>query len=145
MSVPGSVERRYVASAAQSAQATDVVGNACSGGFPSLVNQSRACRWFGRKATTSCPSFASAFGSDPQTSPSPPVLAMGETSAVAKRILMSGFASLTGFQPPQPSVLGPLELSAEELFRKENLLDRVEFREFSLQPPLANSKEEFCE
>src|SRR5712692_7797109 len=36
------------------------------------------------KSVTSCPSFANAFGSEPQTSPSPPVLAIGETSAVAK-------------------------------------------------------------
>src|SRR5258707_7291862 len=40
------------------------------------------------KTTTSCPSAASAFGSEPQTSPSPPVLATGETSAVAKRIFI---------------------------------------------------------
>src|SRR6266852_2286192 len=40
------------------------------------------------KTTTSCPSAASDFGSEPHTSPSPPVLAMGETSAVAKRIFI---------------------------------------------------------
>src|SRR5207237_5375381 len=40
------------------------------------------------KTTTSWPSFASAFGSEPQTSPRPPVFAIGETSAVAKRMRM---------------------------------------------------------
>src|SRR6202035_4338889 len=40
--------------------------------------------------TTSCPSFASALGSEPQTSPRPPVLAMGETSALTKRMRTVG-------------------------------------------------------
>src|SRR5207302_2268758 len=40
------------------------------------------------KIVTSYPSLASAFGSDPHTSPNPPVFAMGETSALAKRIFM---------------------------------------------------------
>src|SRR5215213_1180731 len=40
------------------------------------------------KMTTSCPSAVSAFGSDPQTSPSPPVLAIGETSEVANTTRM---------------------------------------------------------
>src|SRR5687768_112378 len=40
------------------------------------------------KTVTSWPSRASSFGSDPQTSPSPPVFAIGETSAVANTILI---------------------------------------------------------
>src|SRR2546428_9966065 len=85
MSVPGSSERKYDASAAQFAQRICVVGIASSIGAPVRSNQSRACRCNGMKIATSWPSFASTFGNEPQTSPNPPVLAMGETSAVANR------------------------------------------------------------
>ena len=88
MSVPGSSERKYDASAAQFAQRICVVGIASSIGAPVRSNQSRACRCSGMKIATSWPSFAITFGNEPQTSPSPPVLAMGETSAVANTIFI---------------------------------------------------------
>src|SRR5438876_11179193 len=88
MSVPGSSERKYDASAAQFAQRICVVGIASSIGAPVRSNQSRACRCNGMKIATSWPSFASTFGNEPQTSPNPPVLAIGETSAVANTIFM---------------------------------------------------------
>src|SRR5438067_1511063 len=55
------------------------------------------------KMATSCPSFASAFGSDPHTSPNPPVFAMGETSAVVKRIFIERTLSRHCHpEPPEP-------------------------------------------
>src|SRR4051795_1984428 len=57
------------------------------------------------KIVTSCPSFASAFGSDPHTSPNPPVFAIGETSAVAKRIFISANSILRRCHPEPPKAL----------------------------------------
>jgi hypothetical protein len=45
-------------------------------------------RYRGKKTATSCPSFTSARGSASITSARPPVLAWGNASEAAKRILM---------------------------------------------------------